>query len=61
MQILFYTLSSSVLWITQDYRFCSVLSVFFLSRRFNYISGNDENEGDDEDAVNDDDDDNNRF
>ena len=33
---------------------------FFLSRRFNYISGNDEKEDDDEDAV-DDDDDNNRF
>ena len=33
---------------------------FFLSRGFNYISGNDEKEDDDEDAV-DDDDDNNRF
>ena len=33
---------------------------FFLSRRFNYISGNDEKKDGDEDAV-DDDDDSNRF
>ena len=49
-----------MLWIIQDYCFCSVLSVFFLSRGFNYISGNDEKEDGDEDAV-DDDDDSNRF
>ena len=49
-----------MLWIIQDYCFCSVLSVFFLSRRFSCISSNNEKEDDDEDDV-DDDDDNNHF
>ena len=57
--VFFYTLSTSMLWIIQDYRFCYVLSFlfFFLSRRFSYISSNNEKEDDDEDDV----DDNNHF
>jgi len=56
--VLFYILSTSMLWITQDYCFCSVLSGFFYQEGLlSYISSTNEKEDDDDD----DDDDNNHF